>query len=347
MLNWLKRWVAGPTDDVLVLEPRPAVVPPPPVPPADLTVEDIYHVCVTGTGPHGDRLRSDTDEVEALRTLVFARFRANPEELPTFPVLATRIFQLVQRPRDDIDVEKLVHVLSREPAASALMLRVANSSRYGGIHQVTTVRDAVVRLGIREVANLAVAAASKALFEAGQRVRLKHFELFWDQRWRHALTTAFSASWLSMQTRIDEPQRAFLSGLLHDLGKSVALRIMSQLIVDGAWKTPLSPQIIEFVMESSHVDLGSEAAVIWGLPEFVVDVCQEHHGDDSNDLAVLVRLCSDAYDLKYNQLHRLGLVDEVLAAAVRLRLNQRDFSLLISELAAAANTVDQIALVPS
>ena len=312
-------------------------------PPMTSSRKDLIGVSTFTPAARAKVLTEETEAVLALTDLVFENFRANPNELPAFPALAAQIFDLLERPQDEIDVNQVVQVLSREPATSALMLRVANSSRYGGARHINSVRDAVVRLGIKEVANLAVAAASKSLFDSEERTKHAQFEQFWSERWRHALTTAFSASWLAMESRTGHPQEAFVAGLLHDVGKSLALRVLGHLTVTGGWTRPIEPSELEFVLESTHIDIGSEAAVRWGLPAFVVDVCQEHHSDDASGLPAVVRLAADVYELKYNPLHRVSLADDIIAAALTLDINQRRFKDLAIQVTSFARNADEIA----
>ena len=341
MLRWIKglidRTPTLPTDD-LVVEP----VKPPPPPPDDLRADDLHGL---PTYLPASRQRVVTEETAVTRALseqIFERFRNSPDELPPFPGLAIQIFKLLQRPREEVDVNRLVQTLSREPATSALMLRVANSSRYGGARTIATVRDAVVRLGIAEVANLAVAAASKALFEAEKDTRAE-LEPLWAQRWRQALTTAFSASWLSMEMKIGQPQQAFLAGLLHDLGKSLGLRVIGQLAEDHRARFKADEPTIEFALECVHTDVGGEAAIRWGLPDFVIEVCQDHHSAEATGLPQLVRIASDVYDLRYNPLHRIGLAGQLLATAQALDIDQRRFATLVAQVATFALTADEIA----
>ena len=356
MLRWLKRLVDRTpqlsTEDLDEPESRQGSarrsrrgsdrpIRPPPAPPPEVT-EDYVVEAISPSADAVPRLAEAPPELDALCTKVFEHFRSNPDELPTFPALAIQIFQLLERPKEDIDVNQLVQVVSREPATAALMLRVANSSRYGGQQHIASVRDAVVRLGIGEVSNLAVAAASRTLFDSGERIRLAHFEQLWSHRWRHALTTAFTASWLSMETRIGQPQEAFVAGLLHDLGKSLALRVLGQLVIDGHWTEELTSPTIETVLDSTHVDIGSEASVRWGLPVFVVDVCQEHHSADASGLPLVVQLASNVYELRHNPLYRTSLPSSIARAAANLNVDQRQFALMNTQLTAFAAAADDI-----
>ena len=344
MFRWLNRLVDRTpqltTDD---LEASTSLAAPPPPPPEDLTAQFLTDQTSFHPNQRAQIVTRPTKELEALAEKVFQHFRSSPDELPTFPALAIQIFEMLERPREEIKVDQLVRVVSREPATSAIILRVANSSRFGGVQSITSVRDAVVRLGIAEVANLAVAAASKSLFDASQATGLSQFERFWSRRWRHSLTTAFSASWLSMETRTGQPQQAFIAGLLHDLGKSLALRAMTDMAINGTWRRPLTPAGVEFVMETTHVDLGAEAAVQWGLPDFIVEVCQEHHADDVSGLPAVVSVASDAYELMNNPLYRLSLTQELVNAATTLGVHRDLFARLNTEVTSFAATADEMA----
>ena len=338
MLRWLRRLFDQTpeiSDDLPIQPPAP--------PPDDLSSTDLLRVPTYLPDRRTARVTRETDETRSLTETTFQYFRANPDELPAFPALALQIIEVLQTPDEQINVQEVVRLLSREPATSALILRVANSSRFGGANRIETIRDAVVRLGVREVATIAMAAASRTLFDIDERSRAMAFNELWANQWRHALTTAFSASWLAMESGHAAPQAAFLAGLLHDTGKALALRAIGEQVADGSAPMP-NAATVEFVLQETHVDLGAEATLRWGLPDFVMEVCQDHHLADEPGLPLVIQLASDVYELKYNPLHRASLTDDLLAAAYVLGVDQRRFRALVAQVATAASMADSMAI---
>jgi HD-like signal output (HDOD) protein len=113
--------------------------------------------------------------------------------------------------------------------------------------------------------------------------------------------------------------------MLHDIGKTIALRALGVLIVGGKIKEKLSAQVVNLLMEESHLDLGSEMAISWELPEFLITLCMEHHQRDlplEGDYKELhvVRVVSGLNELQRKPDYRTGLEDEVRASAEALKI---------------------------
>ena len=61
-------------------------------------------------------------------------------------------------------------------------------------------------------------------------------------------------------------------------------------MMDGEIEPIFDAPRVEQLMETVHIDLACEAAIRWCLPDFVVEVCQDHHGPDSEPLLASSRL---------------------------------------------------------
>ncbi|MCP5045268.1 MAG: HDOD domain-containing protein, partial [bacterium] len=82
--------------------------------------------------------------------------------IPSPPGVALEIIRLNQR--DDVDIDELTEVVTRDPAIVAKLLRMANSSSFGRPGQVSDIRQAVMTLGLRSV-NLLALSFSLAAYE--------------------------------------------------------------------------------------------------------------------------------------------------------------------------------------
>ena len=61
----------------------------------------------------------------------------------------------------DFTTEQVVALISKDQALTSQILRLANSAFFSGLAKVTTITDAVVRLGAREIANIAMLASEQ------------------------------------------------------------------------------------------------------------------------------------------------------------------------------------------
>ena len=258
---------------------------------------------VLGVEPPGEvaPLSSEEEAEDArLATLVAERFAVARPEAASSPAIALQILNLVAAP--DVEVSELARLVSRDPALSAGALSVANSVVYRGVRELETVREAVARLGLTELGRVAAAVSARTLFSPRARADQAAFGMRWDALFAHAVAVGTAAAAQAQRQRGARSDRAYLGGLLHDVGKSLALRALAGLVADGAVLEPDRARL-ERVLDRVHVELGGEAHQIWGLPQYLTVLCVRHH-----DAAIpaepefvdlhLVRLTSALADLR-------------------------------------------------
>lgn len=278
---------------------------------------------------------------------VFAYFRGHEKEIPAYPAVAHRIFQLIESP--DPDMNELVRTISQDPSTSVQILKVANSPLYSRGHEVCSIRDAVVRLGPREIADIAVAVSTRTLFDLESRASYEQFQGVWNGLWHHSMTSAFAAAWLAAELKLPRQESAFMCAILHDIGKTIALRAITALIMAGELSLPDDEAWVAQLLEETHVDLGGEAALLWGLPSHITRICLEHHNTELSDvqneddaaiegIRHAVRLMSGLYQIRSNPHHRASLPVEVQTAVEALGLNPYQLRSAITQMNGFAQT---------
>ena len=79
----------------------------------------------------------------------------NASDLPTIPVVATKVLQLIESP--STTAEDLAKVVSSDPAVAARVLKISNSSFYGCQRQIQTLSHAIMMLGYNTLKSLVLA----------------------------------------------------------------------------------------------------------------------------------------------------------------------------------------------
>ena len=242
---------------------------------------------------------------------ILAHFRANRPPPASFPALSLQILNLVARP--DAEVGELARLITRDPALSAGILSVANSAYYRGAMEVETVRDAITRLGLNEVGRVAGAVSARTLFNPRMRAEQAVFASRWNALFHHAVTVASGAASLAARNRRVRSDRAYLGGLLHDVGMSLALRSLAALVLDGKLDPgklapgKLDPRTddarVDRVLDRVHAEVGGEAHQAWNLPQYLTVLAVRHHDPEipaSEEFVDLhaVRLASAIDDLR-------------------------------------------------
>jgi len=195
-------------------------------------------------------------------------------QLPAFDRTGMIIQQEVAKPAPDMqNIEKQI---IRDPALTSQLLKVANSSFYRGMQEVTTVRNAIVRLGLAEVSNIVTMLAQKKSFTTDD----PFIREYMDSLWLHSVACALGAKWIAKECRLpSKSNEAFFGGLLHDIGKAFLLMAISDLKKEGKLEESTPQAFILEVLDSLHPALGAQLLKTWNLPELYCLIARHHHDE--------------------------------------------------------------------
>lgn len=208
--------------------------------------------------------------------------------LPVFPRLAMEVQDMLSQA--ECNINRVAAKIMEDPALASHLLRVGNSAFFTGLSKVTTVRDAIMRLGTKQVTNLVLMVAQKQQYRSTNgfiRTAL-------DSLWKHAVSCAMGAKWLVEKLGHRAlAQEAFLAALLHDIGQLFLLKVLEDMYTSGKYQGTLSKAIIIEVLDTMHAEYGMQLLQRWNLPELYCVIARDHHRDDydTNDtLLTVVRL---------------------------------------------------------
>ncbi|MBI3634947.1 MAG: HDOD domain-containing protein [Candidatus Rokubacteria bacterium] len=208
------------------------------------------------------------------------RFVQDIDGLSDLPSISPVLAQLVATlGREDASVADVSQIIREDPVIAARVLRAANSAAYAGRAPVTSIREALLRLGLARVRRLALVAS---LYAA---VPVRGTRAARDAVWRHSLGVAHTAEILARHATIApesaDPESAFLAGLLHDIGLLV-LESHYPRECAAARRHALAQQVPLPVAELAvlavdHGELGALLATHWSLPPSITAAIRSHH----------------------------------------------------------------------
>lgn len=243
-------------------------------------------------------LPSVDPRVETAVAALTCHFATNPPRLGAFPGTAARILQLFREA--DPDFNRVVHELQQDAAVVTKLLNVANSAFFGGTSDVDDVRGAVLRIGMRDVAQIALGVAGQSLFEPSSRSAFALLPAKWNELFHTSMAAAFTASWLSQVARVGRSDHAFLSGLIHDIGQPTGLRALAQLVIEGSLDRDVL-EVADQVIDRVHVELGKSVTSLGGLPDYLCAAASLHHDAET------------PVGPEYAELHLVRVVDGIAA----------------------------------
>jgi HD-like signal output (HDOD) protein len=134
------------------------------------------------------------------------------DQMPTIPVILYPLLRQLEQPLDRLDLQQIVDLISQDESLAAQCLHMANSPLFGLWQPVDSIRSAVALLGMQRVREIAVSCSVLQLLPSGAgKVNPKVF-------WEHSLACALVCRQFAHRIAFADPIKAYLGGLLHDLG---------------------------------------------------------------------------------------------------------------------------------
>ncbi|OQY38921.1 MAG: hypothetical protein B6229_04800 [Spirochaetaceae bacterium 4572_7] len=193
------------------------------------------------------------------------------DSIPQFPENIRRIQILINDESSSMtDIAKQISI---DPAMTADVLKIVNSSQFMLPNKVENLLSAVSLIGMKGLRDLILRyGAQKTLQFEGSK-----------ELWAHSHFVAFSAYSLAKGRRLskDHAEDAFMGGILHDIGKAVFANISSNLLSrfhDIARSKNLPEKIIEDLFAGyNHAEIGARIADKWNFPSSLVESIRYHH----------------------------------------------------------------------
>ena len=207
--------------------------------------------------------------------------------LPVFPGAAFELQQLLAD--DNTSVDQIAKVIGKDQAMATQVLKLANSAFFSGWNTVRTIREAILRLGLNHIFNLVVCTSQQKYYKSPNSTLQKILEVLW----KHALCTAIGSKWLVQKLGYRQfADEAFLSGLLHDIGKLVLTKAI-ETIQSEYEDFDLPSELIDQIFDSMHAEQGNFLMEEWSIPDIYCKIALNHHHeefDKNNVLLMSVRI---------------------------------------------------------
>lgn len=198
------------------------------------------------------------------------------ESMPTVPAIVMPLTAMLQLPPEQIKLEKVVELASYDPTIAAQCLRMANSPLFGR-RNTETVRSAVMALGMKRIQAIVLSCCLNNIVPADK----------WAMDpiifWRHGIGCALVCSKMAKMIGYPDPEKAYLAGLLHDLGI-----LVNTLTCTEEFRTcihqardehrPLD-QVERERLGFTHAQSGKILAEQWRFSADVIEVIEFHHNE--------------------------------------------------------------------
>ena len=226
--------------------------------------------------------------------------------LPAYPAVVMRLRALLSE--DNFDAAGLAAVVQADSALAAAVVRSANAAARAAAQPVVSLRAAIGRVGVKQLAAFALASSLGRRAGAAGPLSTLRFRI-----WRDGLIVAHLARILGPLRRVDA-EEAFLAGLLHNFGRVVVVAAIEELIAVDPTIPPRAGTEWRWLVASHASAAGLALARAWRLPEQLCEVIAGGHGRQLQGTAPLVELVGLAEAVTQLLAQRSHLTLEDLAA---------------------------------
>ena len=211
--------------------------------------------------------------------------RAN--ELPSIPEVVQEL--IASFDSNSVDADDIGRKISIDQVLTVKVLRLANSARYGSSRDVSSVGEAVVRLGINQIRTLVLASSFTGAFKAPPGFDIKSF-------WQDSFQIAELGRWLARFTD-DEAETVFTTGMVSNIGRllvHMSLSEKAQEIDRVVAKGGNRHEMEQIAWGFTSDDASAGVATKWKFPDRIVaGVKYQSHpwdAEDNNRIARLIYL---------------------------------------------------------
>jgi HD-like signal output (HDOD) protein len=214
------------------------------------------------------------------------------ETMPSIPTIFVPLLELLNLPPERVKLDEVVKLVSYDNTIAAQCLRVASSPLFGRAKSPESIRSAIISLGLRRVQTILLTCCLADAFPT------KGWPLDPAVFWRHSLGCAMVCRKFSEKLHSDDGDKAYMAGLLHDIGfmvNCIAFPKEFALAAAYAAEKQIAFDEAEFAtMGFTHCESGRALAEKWHLGPDTIQVIAHHHrpehGESARPLIALVHL---------------------------------------------------------
>ncbi len=250
-------------------------------------------------------------------------------EINKLPIFPEKIQELERMLSDrDVAFTKVASVIHSDLTLTAELLRIVNSAQYMLPQKVSNITNAISLIGVKGLKSL--------LYSYGTQNILSQKFGKMDEIWQHSYRVASYAFHLANDMkRTDLQDDAYIGGILHDMGKIIAVTaypILMDKISNHCIDKGINCSMIERLsMGLSHARIGADIARHWNFPDNIVDVINCHHQpllspDETSDLVHIVYLANILAHVRDQTIY-FSLIEKDILKKYKIKTKQDLFAM--------------------
>ena len=294
---------------------------------------------------------ADTPELSDVDRAFLRHFRRGLEKvgprLPPMPEAVVRIDRVLRKA--DCAVSEVADVIRADPVVATKIVGIANSPFYAGLGRIRGVEGAITRMGLRETKSIV-----QAIALGSRLMRVPGHELEVERLYHHTLAAAVAAR-IVAQAVHEDPDAAFLGGLIHDIGRSVFLAAVGDFERSNNRRHSPSNALMDHLSDAIHEDLSALVARVWRAGRDIEIAVKFHErpeeapAGEGQRLALVLGLADDLARYTLEPATAMVPCGDAVRVELAQRLGVRDLDTMAREIdqAAAAFDLPVVSRVPA
>ena len=203
--------------------------------------------------------------------------------LPAPKAISTRLNSILKNP--DVNIKAVIDELEYHPFLIAKILQIANSVSYGVRKEISSIREAIILIGLEQLKTLIVSfELLKRFFDSLDSRYQNTISDFWNLSLKKAMIAKrIAENWAE---KVDK-DLAFVSALLSDIGMIAWLYTEPDTfnafthLLKNKKITVKEAENNLFIFE--HNKLGSILLQLWNFPRKIINLVENHHSTKLDD----------------------------------------------------------------
>jgi len=201
------------------------------------------------------------------------RMSQNQTDLPSLPKIYIKFRELIAH---KASFNEIVDLLKNDIAISAEIIRRSNSAYYKGFVTNRSLDQAVARLGYTAIVQVVSELSIRKFFT----MRTPKYRALVENLWKHSISSAYAAEFMSKLLKLDLEADPFLMGLLHDIGKLALLQVIADMERSRKFNDGIHPIMLVNILDDYHCQLGAKLLKKWNFDECYIHITLHHHSFD-------------------------------------------------------------------
>jgi HD-like signal output (HDOD) protein len=214
---------------------------------------------------------STLGDASAVELRALELYTSGVVRLPTIPRVAARLVPMLSK--QHAEVGDCVELIEVDRVLASAMLKCANSAAFFSAVPTSNIRGAVMRIGLKNAASLALSLSTTALYDHSVKRALAFIGADYETQWRRSVIVAYAARDASERLKVGDPELAFTGGLFRDVGDALAAFLLAMIAIQDDDVADMAMEEKMRSVERLRPILMREYIVREALPEALGGLC--------------------------------------------------------------------------